>query len=57
VIKSGTGKYLGVADGASDGSSLLAVNEPFKWDIWPDEDNAARCRYLSNLQYVSQSEQ
>lgn len=33
----GNGRYLGLGGNASDGTPLLGVDEPVRWDIWPDE--------------------
>lgn len=30
-------QYLGLAGASGNGTKLLAVAEPFEWDIWHDE--------------------
>ncbi|KAL0948452.1 hypothetical protein HGRIS_011025 [Hohenbuehelia grisea] len=35
----GTGKYLAVDGFAGDGTPVIARDEPFTWDIWPDEED------------------
>ena len=45
TIKSaGSGKYIGIESGADDGTPLVAVDDPFVWDIWPDERDASHFR-------------
>ncbi|KAI0049121.1 carbohydrate-binding module family 13 protein [Auriscalpium vulgare] len=40
----GTGKYLGVDGEPRDGAPVVAVDEPFKWDIWPDDKHTETFR-------------
>ena len=39
-----SGKYLGIEGQAGDGTPVVAVDEPFRWDIWPDEEDSATFR-------------
>ncbi len=42
-----TGHYLGVEGEAGDGTPVVAVSEPFRWDIWPDEEDSSTFRCVS----------
>jgi hypothetical protein len=48
----GTGKYIGcigVSDiGADDTRPVVATDEPFKWDIWPDDKDWFKYRCASH---------
>jgi hypothetical protein len=39
MFKSENGKYLGVEGPARDGAMIVSVDEPFGFDIWPDENH------------------
>ncbi|PIL34506.1 hypothetical protein GSI_03283 [Ganoderma sinense ZZ0214-1] len=47
-----TGHYLGVEGEACDGTPVVAVYEPFRWDIWPDEEDSSTYRlFVPNTRY------
>jgi len=50
TIKSaGSGKYIGIEGDADDGTPLIAVDNPYVWDIWPDERDNSHFRCVTVL--------
>jgi len=48
-----SGKFLGVEGNYCDGVQVVAVDSPFRWDIWPDEQNPGHYRFfVPNTQFV-----
>ncbi|KAH7925979.1 carbohydrate-binding module family 13 protein [Leucogyrophana mollusca] len=49
TIKSvGSGKYLGLEENPRDGVSVLAVSNPYRWDIWPDDEDLSVYRIFAS---------
>ncbi|KZT30065.1 carbohydrate-binding module family 13 protein [Neolentinus lepideus HHB14362 ss-1] len=40
----GSGQYIAIEGVAQDGAPLVVQNEPFQWDVWPDEDDPSTFR-------------
>ncbi|KAJ3723931.1 ricin B-like lectin [Lentinula raphanica] len=44
-----SGQFLGIEGPPENGTPLVAVNEPFKWDIYPDDEDPSHFRmYVPN---------
>ena len=39
-----SGQYLGIEGEARDGTPVVGLYEPFRWDIWPDEEDSSTFR-------------
>jgi hypothetical protein len=50
TIKSaGSGKFIGIEGDANDGTPLVAVDNAFVWDIWPDERDNSHFRCVASI--------
>jgi len=48
TIKSaGSGKYIGIEGNAEDGTPLVAVDNAYVWNIWPDERDNSHFRIFA----------